>query len=144
MKHLIKKIFVYDEEKKLWNTIEDDGEILDMIDLSYGNFATITKENSIKFFKNFEIDKLLSVDLLPVRYLQSHKRDYIIVALHSENKYIIRIIKIDKLESANKNSEDIETITNLAGFFDWRIISISIDNIFIIYNINSIYVLNVI
>ncbi len=135
---LEKKIFIYDEEKKLLNTIEDNAEILDMVELLDGNFATINCDNFVKLYKNFEIDRLLPVELPPVRLLQSHKRDYIIIALDSDNKHIIRIVKTDVLESVDEYFDHEQKITNIAELLDGRIISTSIDDTIIIYDIKNL------
>jgi len=135
---LEKKIFIYDEEKKLLNTIEDNAEILDMVELTDGNFATINNDNLVKFYKNFEIDRLLPVELPPTRLLQCHKRDYIIVALDSDNKHIIRIVKKDVLETVDEYFDHEQKITNIAELLDGRIISTSIDDTIIIYDIKNL------
>ena len=135
---LEKKIFIYDEEKKLLNTIEDNAEILDIVELVDGNFATISNDNLVKFYKNFEIDRLLPVELPPIRLLQSHKRDYIIIALDTDNKHIIRIVKTDVLESIDEYFDHEQKITNIAELLDGRIISTSIDDTIIIYDIKTL------
>ena len=63
-----------------------------MVELLDGNFATINSDCLVKFYKNFEIDRLLPIELPPVRLLQSHKRDYIIIVLDSDKKNILMIL----------------------------------------------------
>jgi hypothetical protein len=135
-----KKIFVYNKYKNLLNTFDDNAEIVDIVELTDGNFATITKENSIKFYKNFQIEKSLPVELPPVRLLQCHKRDYIVVALDSENKHVVRILKKNELETVDEYSEHKATITNLAELVDGRIVSTSVDDTIVIYNIKKLCV----
>jgi hypothetical protein len=133
-----KKLLVYDEEKKLSETIEVDSEILDIIQLNDGNLATINSDNLIKIFKDFKLDIQIPVEGKPSKILKSHvKKNLLFVAFNCKNKHIIRVINMDVLETEIDLTDHDDTIINMVELKDGNIMSISIDGLVVIFNIEN-------
>jgi hypothetical protein len=133
-----KKLLVYDEEKKLSDTIEVDSEILDIFQLKNGNLATINSDNLIKFFKDFKLDIQIPIEGKPSKILQSHvKENLLFVAFNCKNKHIIRVINMDTLETEIDLTDHDDTIINMVELKEGNIMTISIDGLVVIFNIEN-------